>query len=170
MPRPRLAEAIKLKDDPALAGAIADYLIAKRKLNGNEHAIAHPDYSPKLSKKQVQLQQQVINTFFAAGVAPQSLATIAKDAGTSETDVKPIVELSAALKSLVHIGAGMYLHADVEHQIRETIAKALAHADGLTMSELRELIGTSRKYAVPIFEHLDRVGLTKRRGDVRVLA
>ena len=38
------------------------------------------------------------------------------------------------------------------------------------MSELRELIGTSRKFAVPIFEYLDRVGFTKRKGDVRVLA
>ena len=37
------------------------------------------------------------------------------------------------------------------------------------MSELRDLLGTTRKYAVPIGEYLDRIGLTKREGDVRRL-
>ena len=39
----------------------------------------------------------------------------------------------------------------------------------LTMSELRELLGTTRKYSVPIGEYLDRIGLTRREGDVRRL-
>ncbi len=30
-------------------------------------------------------------------------------------------------------------------------------------------IGTTRKYAMPIGEYLDRIGLTRREGDVRKL-
>jgi selenocysteine-specific elongation factor len=37
------------------------------------------------------------------------------------------------------------------------------------MAELRDLLGTTRKYAVPIGEYLDRIGLTKREGDLRRL-
>ncbi len=37
----------------------------------------------------------------------------------------------------------------------------------MTMAELRDLLGTTRKYAVPIGEYLDRIGLTRREGDVR---
>ena len=37
------------------------------------------------------------------------------------------------------------------------------------MSELRELLGTTRKYSVPIGEYLDRIGLTIRDGDLRRL-
>ena len=43
-----------------------------------------------------------------------------------------------------------------------------AGRDGMTVSELRARIGTSRKYAVPLAEYLDGRGLTVRRGDVRV--
>ena len=39
----------------------------------------------------------------------------------------------------------------------------------MTMAELRDLLGTTRKYAVPIGEYLDRIGLTRREGDVRRL-
>jgi selenocysteine-specific elongation factor len=40
--------------------------------------------------------------------------------------------------------------------------------EGLTMSALREVLETSRKYAVPLATMLDRRGVTARRGDVRV--
>jgi selenocysteine-specific elongation factor len=37
------------------------------------------------------------------------------------------------------------------------------------VSSFRQALGTSRKYAVPILEHFDATGVTKRQGDVRVL-
>ena len=48
-------------------------------------------------------------------------------------------------------------------------AKALVTAarDGITVSTFRESLGTSRKYAVPMLEHLDRIGVTRRDGDLR---
>ena len=39
----------------------------------------------------------------------------------------------------------------------------------MTMADLRDLLNTTRKYAVPIGEYLDRIGLTRRDGDVRRL-
>ena len=40
----------------------------------------------------------------------------------------------------------------------------------MSAAEVRDLLGTTRKYAVPILEALDREGLTRRVGDMRVLA
>ena len=40
---------------------------------------------------------------------------------------------------------------------------------GLSMSEIRELLGTSRKYAVPLCEYWDKMQFTKRSGDLRLL-
>jgi selenocysteine-specific elongation factor len=40
--------------------------------------------------------------------------------------------------------------------------------EGFTVSEAREAMGTSRKYAVPLLAELDARGVTRRRGDVRV--
>lgn len=39
--------------------------------------------------------------------------------------------------------------------------------EGITLSALREALGTTRKYAVPLAEHLDRRGMTRRDGDLR---
>jgi selenocysteine-specific elongation factor len=40
-------------------------------------------------------------------------------------------------------------------------------ADGITVSQLREGLATSRKYAVPLAEYLDAIGVSRRVGDLR---
>ena len=40
---------------------------------------------------------------------------------------------------------------------------------GLSLSEIREILGTSRKYAVPLCEYWDKVQFTRRSGDLRLL-
>jgi selenocysteine-specific elongation factor len=51
----------------------------------------------------------------------------------------------------------------------EEIVRANAAPPGLTVSAFRGALGTSRRFALPILEHFDAKGLTRRQGDVRVL-
>ena len=52
--------------------------------------------------------------------------------------------------------------------VDRALAIVRAHAEeGMTVSALREELGTSRKYAVPLVEWMDREGFTRRRGDLR---
>jgi len=72
----------------------------------------------------------------------------------------------------VHLGGGTYLDADHERALRDRVRAHLTAetaTEGLTMSGLRILLDTTRKHAVPFGEYLDRIGVTRRRGDVRVL-
>jgi selenocysteine-specific elongation factor len=46
-------------------------------------------------------------------------------------------------------------------------AVARAATSGITVSAFREALGTSRKFAVPLLEHFDRTGVTRRDGDLR---
>jgi selenocysteine-specific elongation factor len=64
----------------------------------------------------------------------------------------------------------IYLHADAEAEMRRLVGARLAQGKGLTVAEIRDLLGTTRKFAVPLCEYLDRIGVTRREGDVRLLA
>ena len=58
----------------------------------------------------------------------------------------------------------LYLHADAEAEMRRRVTASLAAGGpGLTVAEIRDLLGTTRKYAVPLCEYLDRVGVTVAR-------
>ncbi len=49
------------------------------------------------------------------------------------------------------------------------IALAAAHGGAVTLAQLRDELGTSRKFAQALLEHLDAERLTIRRGDAHVL-
>ena len=49
-----------------------------------------------------------------------------------------------------------------------SICAAFATRDSITVGEAREILGSSRKYVVPLLSRFDAEGVTRRRGDVRV--
>lgn len=52
------------------------------------------------------------------------------------------------------------------------VEKAKAHFaahDTLTLAELRDALGTSRKYALALLEYFDRNRMTRKEGDYRVV-
>ena len=88
----------------------------------------------------------------------------------NKSSVASLISLAATEGELVQISAEYYLHHDTEEQLRAQLREAIADNGGLTLSQIRELLATTRKYAVPICEYLDRIGFTRRDGDLRRLA
>lgn len=51
----------------------------------------------------------------------------------------------------------------------EVVARLLAdQPGGVTVAVVRDVLGTTRKHALPLLSHLDATGVTRRRGDLRV--
>ncbi len=64
---------------------------------------------------------------------------------------------------------GMYFSAAAVARAAELLADLLAeHPDGVTVSDIRGLWDTSRKYALPLLAHFDSTGVTRRRDDMRI--
>jgi selenocysteine-specific elongation factor len=51
----------------------------------------------------------------------------------------------------------------------EAIVRGSSDPQGITVSQFREALATSRKYALPILEYFDSRGVTRRQGDYRVV-
>ena len=64
---------------------------------------------------------------------------------------------------------GVYFHPATIDRVAEAAARLLrVDPDGFTVSQLRDELGVSRKYALPLVNELDARGITRRRGDLRV--
>jgi selenocysteine-specific elongation factor len=72
-------------------------------------------------------------------------------------------------EQVVEINGQIFIDSEVASELHRRVRERLVDGSAITMSELRDLLGTTRKFAVPIGEYLDRIGLTKRDGDVRRL-
>ena len=80
----------------------------------------------------------------------------------------------AELRELVRRGLvverdGCYFApAAVEEAARRVSALLATSPEGVTVAQVRDALGTTRKHALPLLAHLDAAGVTRRRGDVRV--
>jgi selenocysteine-specific elongation factor len=64
---------------------------------------------------------------------------------------------------------GCWFAASAVDAAARVVAKLLtAEPAGVTVAAVRDALGTSRKYLLPLLGHLDATGVTRRRGDVRV--
>jgi len=66
---------------------------------------------------------------------------------------------------VVRVSSDLVMTTDLVARAEATVRAS--GAAGITVSALRESLGTSRKYAVPIMEWFDQRGVTRRDGDVR---
>jgi selenocysteine-specific elongation factor len=115
-----------------------------------------PPPTPQLGPSAVALQQRLRE----AGFEPPL---------DSELDPDDLDDLRAAGKA-VRVSRSLHYHADTLDDARERI-RAIAQRNGgaITLSQLRDELGTSRKFAQALLEHFDSERLTIRRGDLHVL-
>jgi selenocysteine-specific elongation factor len=59
-------------------------------------------------------------------------------------------------------------HSAIDEAARHAAVLLAEHPGGITLSQLRESMGVSRKYAVPLANELDARGVTRRRDDLRI--
>ncbi|HZP25641.1 MAG TPA: selenocysteine-specific translation elongation factor [Dehalococcoidia bacterium] len=70
---------------------------------------------------------------------------------------------------IVRVGDGVVFSAEAYRQMRERIVAHLRSHGSVTLAQVRDMFGNSRKYVQPLLEHLDAQRVTRRVGDERVL-
>ena len=78
--------------------------------------------------------------------------------------IRYLVDSGRAVKITSELLYPRTLWEDLESRLRSYFEKNAT----LSMGAFKDMVQVSRKYAVPMLEHLDRTGVTRREGDERV--
>jgi selenocysteine-specific elongation factor len=85
-------------------------------------------------------------------------------AGVDRGEVRELVRRGTVVEQ-----DGVFFAAGAVADAADRLSALLAdRADGFTVAEARDLLGTTRKFVLPLLAHLDRVGATRRRDDLRI--
>lgn len=102
-----------------------------------------------------------------AGFEAPGNAALAKELGTKAQVVAGLVQHLLKTGALVRLSPEILVHASVLAGIEEKVAAQKGRT--MTVGDFRDLLGLSRKYLIPLLEHLDRRRRTRRVGDARVV-
>lgn len=156
-------------EQPELLNLVIDELKRQKKVNANVHTIGIVGYGPKLSKGQKVLLDELIAKVKSAGIQVQTVKDLESATKKNKESVAELLEMAMENGDLVKIADDTYVHNEVILATKKRLAEEIESANGLTMSEIRQILDTSRKYAIPLCEYFDKTGFTVRDGDKRLL-
>lgn len=122
-----------------------------------------PDVAIEMGRAQLRgvapiIEHPYVELFSQAGLTPPDAKTLDRNI------VRQLVQRGLLIDS-----EGIVFHITAVESARKKVAEILqSHPSGFTVSQFRETLGISRKFAVPLLEALDRRAITKRSGDLRV--
>ncbi len=158
------AKRADVSDEPM--AQIVKLLEADNSVSRSGEAYHLPTHNPGLPAEWTAEGDRLWSSIESGGAQPPTRP----DLEAAAPHAKQIIAFWVASGRLTALGDGVVFPADVFNTIRGRVTDHLKKARQMSAAELRDLLGTTRKYAVPILEALDREGLTRRVGDLRVLA
>ena len=153
----------------SLAGeTLIEDLVAEGRLESNGNLVRLPGASASVSEEQERTLADITGRIRQKPVSPPSLGELSEMLGMSRQALSELLEVAQRDGTIVRVSPDLHFSRDALDDIKETLTSA-ASGDGITVSDFRKLIGTSRKYALPLLEYFDRVRFTVRVGDLRKL-
>ena len=149
-------------EDISVVDKITDSLVNRKVLKYVNNCVALADFEVQQDNN----QQEIENAFLQGGFSPESPDQIAARFPKVK-NFKQVLESLVNTGKLVRVEEKILLHADYYNKAL-TLAKEHVDQNGqITLAEMRDLMGASRKFAVAVLEYWDKRGITKKVGDAR---
>ena len=123
-----------------------------------------------LLPEEARAKQQIAQEFARAGLAVPSLKEVLARLPVEAKRAQKLLQLLLREQALVKVSEDLVFHRTAMERLRELLAEyKKKNGERLPIAAFKELTGISRKYAIPLLEHLDRERVTRRVGDERII-
>ncbi len=169
IPRTDLKQMIEVPIDLFLFNKALEALVGQEKIKLSDNRVALASHQLQLNERQKKLMDQIAKIYFDAGFVTPDVIAVAEKIGVSEPEANEIVQILLETGQLIKADEGILFH---QQRVAEAMQLIRAHFNReleLTVADFREMIASSRKYAVPLLSYFDSIGFTVRQQDVRIL-
>lgn len=166
--RERVLQRAGLKWGGKALDRIISTMVAEGKVSAAGTNLRLKGFRPRLSDRQQELLERAAKVFIESGINAPSAAQVAEAIRVPPQAVEEILKLGLESGRVVRVADGLYYAAETLEDLKAQIA-AKFRKRPFSASEIRDALGTSRKYVIPLLEHFDAVRFTLRVGDNRVV-
>ena len=169
MPRVELRSQSQRLTDAATFKAALSALIRKNRLVEKDKKIALTDYKMAISAKEMELAERIESEFKRAGYKTPLVREVQERLGIPDKSFQNVLSFLYEQGRLVRLDEKVTYPRATLDKAKDFVVEYIRKNQSISMADLRDAMGFSRKYAQPILEYLDGIGITKRVGDRRVL-
>jgi len=156
-----------LKTEGKRADAIFSLIPQMSEIVVDKDVVKLRDFRPSLSDSIGHLKTKILDILDKEGFQPSFKNELAAKISFNEKDTADILKILTQSGSLVRINDSMYLTKKHYDSMIELLRKFFSKNQQMTVAEFRDILNTTRKYALPLLEYLDSNKITLRVGEIR---
>jgi selenocysteine-specific elongation factor len=132
-------------------------------------AVRLTSFKVDLSEHHQALLNRIAALYKQAGFNAPSVSEVSEAVGAPLDSIAAMIRVAQDQSMLIRIIEGLYYHRDTIDEARRIVSGYISSNGSITVSQFRDITGSSRKYALPMMEYFDSIRFTRRLGDSRVL-
>ncbi|MCP2604660.1 SelB C-terminal domain-containing protein [Candidatus Aminicenantes bacterium AH-873-B07] len=162
----KLKDKLKIKKEEIFQ-IILRRLERENKIKIVENLISLSNFKIKLTSEEEKILRKIEKLYFEGKLASLSLKDLKKEFNLSQKTLDAFLHLLTERNKIIKVKDGYFIHS---HWIDELILKLKKEKkEMLTITDFKKMTNLSRKYAIPLLELLDEMGITQRVGDYRII-
>lgn len=167
-------EELRTRFLPRQSQAIADGMLAyyekTERIKITNGMVSLFRFKVKFDEEAARMTEKLERLYLEGGYTPPDTEDALAQLGRDQKKAQQVHNALITGGTLVRMDSQICFHRQHYDKAVKLICGAIREKGQITLAEVRDLLGTSRKYAVVILETLDREKVTKKIGDARVLA
>ncbi|MDQ3813486.1 MAG: SelB C-terminal domain-containing protein, partial [Armatimonadota bacterium] len=167
MPREALRATLPPSLAPTTFDALLDEMAQAQQIAVSPAGVRLSEHRVTLSEDEARLKERIEALVYRAAWQPPTLDELVAQLDNRDLGRKLCFALIKD-GSLVRVG-DFVVSARRIAEGAEILRAHIQQQGSLAIGDARDLLNSTRKWLVPLLEHYDRIGLTKRVGEVRVL-
>ena len=163
-----LHAALPSLDEPCFEGVLS-HAVQAGTVMSEEGVISHAKAGAGAKRQAEARAKATLELLKNGGLTPPFVAEVQKELGCSSSEAYTTLVTLEKNDSAVRIDRDLYYSAEAFAQLKDAVTSCLEREGEASAATLRDAMGVSRKFAIPVLERMDALGITKRKGDVRTL-
>jgi len=161
----KLFEAIK----PRLYDAILDYYVENNAIKLENQFVSKWDFKVAFTENQEKLKDFLLNMYSENKFNPPKFSDVLADNKFDKNQIQMVFNALINMGYLVKLEDDIVFVKDAYNQGIQRVREHINQKGFIQLGEFRDLLGTSRKYAMALLDSFDQQKITKRVEDKRIL-
>jgi selenocysteine-specific elongation factor len=148
---------------------LVSQLLSQGRLVERKHRIALPEHREAFGEEEQKLLASVELLFKSRLFNPPQRKEVIEATSALPEKIEKILKILIEQERLVRVEADLLFHADAVDKARQTLISFVNKEGKLESVKFKYLLDTTRKFAIPLLDYFDRIGVTRRVGNTRYL-
>jgi len=144
-------------------------LLAEGRLVERKGRLALPQHREQFNDAEQELLTKVEELFRNRPFDPPGMQEVAEATRQAPPEVERAMRLLVEQQRLVRVDEKLYFHVEAVATARQRLVAYIQENGGLESVKFKYLLDTTRKYAIPLLDYFDKIGVTRRVGYTRHL-